>query len=67
MIRGHGNLALSGHDHAPFRGGLYLLRLRLNGGEKNGRRCDKGNAPRGQLKSRDFDTLETAMTTSMQP
>jgi hypothetical protein len=33
MIRGHGNIALSGHDHSPFRGGLYLLRLRL-GGEK---------------------------------
>jgi hypothetical protein len=45
MIRGHGNVTLSGHDHSPFRGGVCLLRLRLDGDEKKGRRCYKGNAP----------------------
>jgi hypothetical protein len=55
MIRSHGNIALSGHDHSPFRGGLCLLRLRLDDGEKNGRRCDKDNAPRGDPKRRHSD------------
>jgi len=54
MIRSHGNVALSGHDHSPVLGDLRLLRLRLDGGEKKGRRCDNSNAPRGDLKSGDF-------------
>ncbi len=57
MIRSHGNVALSGHDHSPFLGDLCLLRLRLDGGEKKGRRRDKSNAPRGDRRSRDFDNL----------
>jgi len=57
MIRSHGNVSLSGHDHPPVLGDLCLLRLRLDGGEKKGRRRDKSHAPRGDLRSRDFDNL----------
>src|SRR5258708_14544775 len=57
MIRSHGNVALSGHDHSPFLGDLCLLRLRLDGGEQKGRRRDKSNAPRGDRRSRAFDNL----------
>jgi hypothetical protein len=31
--------------------------MRLHRGEEKGRRCDKSNAPRGDLKSRDFDSF----------
>ena len=53
MIRSHGNVALSGHDHSSVLGDLCLLRLRLDGGEKKGRRCEISA------------TFDTAMTTSM--
>src|SRR5262249_5942370 len=55
MIRGRGNVALSGHDHSPFRCGLCLQRLRLDAVQQNGRRTANGNAPRGDLKSRHSD------------